>query len=70
MATLKLRVANLEDGDASRLEEVSRSIEGVFGAVASPSAQCLELDLEDDEVDFDRILDRLRETGYDVRLSG
>ncbi len=70
MATMKLRVVGLESSDEERLEEVLRSLDGVFGAVVSAHEECVEVDLEDDEIDYDRILGRLEAEGYDARLRG
>lgn len=70
MATMLVRIDGLEPGDEERVEAVLRALPGVFGVVVSPAEQCVEVDLEDDEVDYDRILERLRSAGYDPRLSG
>lgn len=70
MATMKLRVLGLEPSDEERLDQVLRSLDGVFGVVVSPREDCVEVDLEDDEVDLDRILGRLKEEGYQAQLCG
>lgn len=70
MATMLLRVEGLEPGDEESVEEALRAMPGVFGVVISPAEGCVEVDLEDDEVDYERVVERLREEGYDARLSG
>jgi copper chaperone CopZ len=70
MATMMLRLTDLESKDEERLEALLRSMDGVFGVVVSPSKGCVEVDLEDDEVDLDHILDRLEEAGYEAQLAG
>lgn len=70
MATMMLRVTGLDRGDAEKLEAVLRALPGVFGVVVSPAEGCVEVDLEDDEIDFDRVLERVRAAGFEVTLSG
>lgn len=70
MATMLLRIPRLDGADAERLEAVIRALPGVFGVVVSPTEGCVEVDIEDDEVDLDRILERVRGAGYEVSLSG
>lgn len=70
MATMLLRVPGLHDEDAEKLESVLRALPGIFGVVVSPGEGCVEIDIEDDEVDLDRILERVRGAGYEATLSG
>lgn len=70
MATMLLRVPGLGGGDADELEAVIRALPGVFGVLVSPAEGCVEVDLEDDEIDLDRILDRVRAAGFEATLSG
>lgn len=70
MATMLLRVEGLGAGDAEKLEALLLSTPGVFGAVVSPTEGCAEIDFEDDEVDYDRIIQRVESSGYTARLSG
>lgn len=70
MATMLLRVSGLETGDVEKLEAVLRALPGVFGVVVSPSEGCAEVDIEDDEVDLDRVLERVRRAGFNARLAG
>lgn len=70
MATMMLRVEGLAAGDADKLEAVLRSMPGVFGVVVSPGAGCAEIDFEDDEVDYTRIIERVESSGFSAKLSG
>lgn len=70
MATLLLRVPDLEPERVERLERLLRSMPGVFGVVVSAAEGCAEVDFEDDEGDLDVILLRLRDEGFDARVSG
>lgn len=70
MATMMLRIETLERADAEEVETLLRSMPGVFGVVVSPAEGCVEVDLEDDEVDYERIVERLQRSGYEARLSG
>jgi copper chaperone CopZ len=70
MATMLLKVDGLGAGDEDRLKEALREMPGVFGVVVSPREGCAEVDFEDDEVDYTRILERIREAGFSARLSG
>lgn len=70
MATMLLRVDGLRAGDAGRLEALLLSTPGVFGAVVSPTEGCAEIDFEDDEVDYDRIIQRVESSGFSARLTG
>lgn len=70
MATMLLRVPGLERREAEKLEAVLRALPGIFGVVVSPAEGCAEVDLEDDEVDVDRVLERVRAAGFDATLSG
>jgi copper chaperone CopZ len=70
VATLMIRVHDLEPTDAADLEAVLLRQPGVFGAVVSAVEGCVEVDFEDDEGDVDEIIAEVREAGYDARLSG
>ena len=70
MATLLLRVHDLDPADAAGVEAVLLRLRGVYGAVVSVAEGCIEVDFEDDEADIDEILAEVREAGYDARLSG
>lgn len=70
MATLMLRIDGLDADAAARLERLLLDLPGVFGAVVGAAAGCAEVDFEDDEGDLDELLDRLRDAGFDVHLSG
>lgn len=70
MATMLLRVDGLGPGSEEEIRSSLQALPGVFGVVVSPTEGCVEVDLEDDEVDYDRILDELRNAGWDARLSG
>jgi copper chaperone CopZ len=70
MATLLLRIDGLERDDSARIERLLRPLPGIFGVVVSPAEGRAHVDFEDDEADLDRILERLRESGYDARVAG
>ena len=70
MATMLLRIEGLEPNEVEKVEAVLRSLPGVFGVVVSPTEGCAEIDIEDDEVDYERIVERVREAGFEARLSG
>jgi copper chaperone CopZ len=70
VATLLIRIRPLEAGDDARVEQALLGLPGVFGVVVSPAAGRAEIDIEDDEVGIDRILDALRDAGFEARLAG
>lgn len=70
MATMLLRVEGLGADDAAKLEALLLSTRGVFGAVVSAAEGCAEIDFEDDEVDYDRIIQRVESSGFTARLAG
>lgn len=70
MATMLIHVGQLGSGDEERIQEILRAMPGVFGVVVSRSEGCAEVDLEDDEVNYGALLDRLREEGFTARLGG
>jgi copper chaperone CopZ len=70
MATMMIRIPGLGAGDAEKLETVLRALPGVFGVVVSKSEGCAEVDIEDDEVDYDQVLERVRGAGFEATLSG
>jgi copper chaperone CopZ len=70
MATLLLKIDGLTPGDDARLERELVAMPGVFGAVVSLGSRCVEVDFEDDEVAFDRIIHRVEELGFEAQLAG
>lgn len=70
MATLLIRIRELDPGNAEAVEALLRRQPGVFGVVVSHTEGCAEVDFEDDEADVDRVLGAVRDAGYDARLSG
>lgn len=70
MATLMVRIDDLEPDEAPGVERMLRAIPGVFGAVVSAPEGCAELDIEDDEVCVNAILRRLEREGYTARYAG
>ena len=70
MATMLLRIDGLQPADADAVEAVLKRLPGVFGVAVSPAEACVEVDLEDDEIDYERVIERLRAEGFDARLSG
>lgn len=71
MATMKLRVAGLDDEDAARrVESALRGEAGVFSVVASPRHGCIEVDFEDDEITAEHIMSCLRAVGFEAQLAG
>ena len=67
---MMLQIEGLEREEVENVEAVLRSLPGVFGVVVSPTEGCAEIDFEDDEVDYERIVERVREAGFEARLSG
>jgi hypothetical protein len=43
---------------------------GIFGAIANRSSGCGEVDYEDDEVTIERIMEIVREVGFETDLAG
>ncbi len=70
MPTLLLHVDGLGPGDEERIEHEIRAMTGVFGVVASRAAGRVDVDFEDDEVGIDRILERIKELGFEARVAG
>lgn len=70
MATLLIRIRDLDPAESGDVEALLLRQPGVYGAVVSPTEGCAEVDFEDDEGDVDEILSRVREAGHDARLSG
>ena len=56
--------------DERRVEEALRAEDGIFGAIANRSSGCGEIDYEDDEVSINRILDIVRDAGFEPELAG
>lgn len=70
MATMMVHVGGLRTGDAEKLEAALRELPGVFGVVVSTSEGCAEVDIEDDEVSYDQVVERVRQAGFEARLAG
>lgn len=71
MPTLKLSVTGLQSPeDERRVEEALRAETGVFGVQASRSAACAEVDFSDGEADIDRLIEIVREAGFDAAVGG
>lgn len=71
MPTAKLNVHGMQSAaDERRLESTVRGLAGVYGAVASCSSHCLEVDFEDDEVNVSEILAAAAAAGFPARLVG
>ena len=70
MATLLVRIEDLEADEAPGLERLLRAMPGVYGAVVSAPEGCAELDIEDDQVSIQAILRKLEQEGFTARFSG
>lgn len=70
MATMLLRIDGLDPGSEEEIRSALQALPGVFGVVVNPAEDCVEVDLEDDEVDYERVIEELRKAGWDARLSG
>jgi copper chaperone CopZ len=71
MATVKLGVHGMRGpGCGDRIVDALRSVPGVFAAVASPHAGCVEVDFEDDEVSVERLVEAIAHAGYRAELTG
>jgi hypothetical protein len=56
--------------DEKHLEDAVRGIAGVYGAVASRTDHCMEVDFEDDEVTVADILGATSAAGFQATLAG
>jgi copper chaperone CopZ len=56
--------------DEKRVEEALEAEPGILGAIANRSSGCGEVDYEDDEVLIQRIIDIVREAGFEAELAG
>jgi copper chaperone CopZ len=56
--------------DEQRVEDALRAEPGILGAIANRTSGCGEVDYEDDEVLIQRIIDIVRETGFEAELAG
>lgn len=70
MATLTLRIPGLQPGQEEKIEAVIRAFPGVYAVVVSQAEERAEVDIEDDEVDYETILERVRQAGFEARLTG
>lgn len=71
MPTILLCVEGMEDSDdEARVERALERERGVFGAVANREERCAEIDCEEDEVAIDRLIEVVRETGFQAKLGG
>lgn len=71
MPTAKLCVKGMADRrDEERVEKALRALTGVFGAQASHEAACAEIDFEDDVADVHRLVQTVRELGFQASLAG
>ncbi|HSK19599.1 MAG TPA: hypothetical protein VK912_10670 [Longimicrobiales bacterium] len=71
MPTAKLKITGLSSAeDEKLLQESVRRLPGVYGAVASRSNLCMEVDFEDDEVNVSDILEAASAAGFKATLAG
>ena len=71
MPTAKLKIVGLRSAeDETLLQNSVRSLPGVYGAVASCSDHCMEVDFEDDEVNVSDILEAASAAGFEATLAG
>lgn len=71
MPTGKFRVDGMTGRACEqKVQQEVRALPGVFGAVASHTDHCLEVDFEDDEVGFREIIAAVDRAGYSARLVG
>lgn len=71
MPTAKLKVTGLRSAaDEDRLVDCVRRLPGVYGAVASCSDHCMEVDFEDDEANVSDILEAASAAGFKATLAG
>ena len=71
MPTAKLKITGLHSAEDEKLLQNSvRSLPGVYGAVASCSDHCMEVDFEDDEVNVGDILEAASAVGFEATLAG
>jgi acylphosphatase len=71
MPTVLLCVDGLDSpDDEERIREALLAERGVFGAVASHTDGCVEVDVEDDTVTVARLVEILEREGFSARLGG
>lgn len=71
MPTVKLVIRGMRDArDEQRLQSAFAAVPGVFGAVASHRAGCVDVEFEDDELAYDRLIEIARNAGFDASLAG
>ena len=71
MPTARLNVHGMQSSaDEKRLESTVLGLAGVYGAVASCSSHCLEVDFEDDEVNVSEIVVAATAAGFPATLVG
>lgn len=70
MATLLLRIEGLSAEDEGRIDRLLRELPGIYGVLVSATSGCAEIDLEDDEIDLDRIIGRLGDAGFEAHVRG
>lgn len=56
--------------DEARVQDVLRSEPGVLGVVASHRDGCAEVEIEDDQVTFRRLIELIAAAGYRAELGG
>ena len=67
MPTAKLRIDGLRgSADETRLEKSVRAVAGVYGAVASHSDHCLEVDFADDVTGLGEIMEAAGAAGFEA----
>lgn len=69
--TVLLFVDGMDGPDAeARVLEVLRSEPGVLGAVASHGDGCVEIEIDDDRITFQRLIELIETAGYRAELGG
>jgi hypothetical protein len=69
MPTQKIHVKGLAPDDEALAAERLQALDGVFSAVASAGAGCIEVDFEDDRASFEQMRAVLADLGLDARLA-
>lgn len=68
--TAKFFAPDLRREDEARVEHALRSAPGILAVVTSHEDQCVEIEFEDDEIDFETIIQVGREAGVSLRPAG